>query len=235
MREVRTRFKCHRNHIQHHDPRAPFTQQLNYLPTNPPSTACNQNNLLVPIILVCRPVIQHFLIEVSRHEADDAEVEQCAQTREGCWVQDGKVGAALRVPCQRDEEDCEEGVQRCALEEGADWVGGEACGCQLEVKSGQEGGRGGPSRGSQPLRIGILTSLYPEAVLKLLLEIQQREMIDKKPGGRGKSSVINQYSAQPCSAPSPRLSSRNWPPSFMLAAQSIISHVAWRGPRCLAG
>jgi hypothetical protein len=41
-------------------------------------------------------------------------------------VQDAEVAAAFGVPCEEQEEDCEGGVESCALYECAEGVGGQS-------------------------------------------------------------------------------------------------------------
>lgn len=69
-------------------------------------------------------------------------------------MQDAEVRAPLGVSREEEEEECEGGVESRALDECAERVAVRpVCGVREEEEKGWEVV---PSRGSQPLRIGIL-------------------------------------------------------------------------------
>lgn len=73
--------------------------------TNSSSSSSNQYDFLVPIILVRFPVIKHASVKVIGGQADKTEVEEELDTREGCLVEDGKVGTFLCVTrCQKKKQ-----------------------------------------------------------------------------------------------------------------------------------
>jgi hypothetical protein len=92
-----TRLKCHGDNIQHNDLDALLCQQLNHLAANASRSTSNQHNLLVPVIFIGCPIVQHAGIKVVGGPADEAKVEELSDSRIGCLVEDREIISLLRI------------------------------------------------------------------------------------------------------------------------------------------
>jgi hypothetical protein len=95
------------------------------LSANTSSSPSNQNDLLVPIIFILLPVIKNAAIEVRGDCADESQVEQELNAREGRRMQNGEVGSFLGVLGCEYEGKNERRVQSRLLDCSSDWISSE--------------------------------------------------------------------------------------------------------------
>lgn len=92
------------------------------MPTDSASTASDQDNFLVPIILVTLPVVQNAGIKIIRGQSEKTEGKKVPYSGEGSLVEDGEVCPFLGVASCEDKEQSHSRIQRSSFNEAPDGV-----------------------------------------------------------------------------------------------------------------
>jgi hypothetical protein len=121
-----TDLEGHRDNIQNNDLDSSLCKQLHDLPTDPTGSTGDQDNFLVPIILVFFPVVQRAVIQVVGSEAKKAKGEKEFNSAKGGSMEDGEVGAFLGVASCEYEKQRDSWIQRSLLDKAPDRVSCQA-------------------------------------------------------------------------------------------------------------
>jgi hypothetical protein len=83
--------KGHWNNIQDDNLDSSLGQQPHDVPTDSASATSDQDDFLLPVILVTLPVVQDAIIKVIRGQANEAKGKKILDSGEGGFVEDREV------------------------------------------------------------------------------------------------------------------------------------------------
>jgi hypothetical protein len=117
-----TCFECQGLNVQHDDLDALFGEVLDHVATDAACPSGDQNDFLVPVILVGLPVVHDPIGEVAAQPTGNGDVKQRLDPRIRQRMQNRHVLALLSEPGQEDEgqEKCR--IHRCTADDLQDGI-----------------------------------------------------------------------------------------------------------------
>lgn len=131
MHESILTFKSQRLHIKDGNLDIPLRKVLDDIASDAIASTRHDHDLLVPIILVARPVVLHAVAEEVGQTLKNAPGEEELQVLERGAVFESERLALLRVSREEHEREDVERVQGGAVEEAAEGVDGDAFAVEL--------------------------------------------------------------------------------------------------------